>query len=410
MQTAEGTVVIEPDLEFIRDLGRSGAESVKKCFQCGTCGAACPISPDSHPFPRKEMAWAAWGMKERLLKDPDVWLCHHCNDCSIRCPRGARPGDVLAAVRREGVLRYAAPRFLAKWVSRPQYIPLVLGLPAVLLGLALIGSENLAGMLGIPAPSGTPIVYSYSPLLPHWLLNGLFGAFAILVLVASAIGIVRFWRAIATAEPRAQVRPPARSILASVLSVIKRVVLHEKFTSCTTEHSRAVAHFCVFFGFVALCIVTAWVVTGPVNPLLQGGFAYPFAFLSPWKILANLGGLAVLVGCVLMIWDRLYHADNAGASTFFDWAFLWTIVAVVVTGFVTELLHYLRMVPHRHVVYFIHLVLVFVLLVYLPYSKFAHLLYRMTAMVYAEYSGREGETVSHEVTPDRDVDLQPSGA
>ena len=135
----------------------------------------------------------------------------------------------------------------------------------------------------------------------------------------------------------------------------------------------------MFFGFIALAVVTTWVITGPINPLLQNGFAYPFSFWSPWKVLANLGGVAVLVGCVLMIWERLYDSDNAGSSTFFDWAFLWTLFAVVVTGFATELLHYLRMVPHRHVAYFVHLVSVFALLIYLPYSKFAHLLYRMSA-------------------------------
>jgi quinone-modifying oxidoreductase subunit QmoC len=67
---------------------------------------------------------------------------------------------------------------------------------------------------------------------------------------------------------------------------------------------------------------------------------------------------------------------------------------VVFTGFVTEAMHYLRMVPHRHVAYFIHLVFVFSLLIYLPYSKFAHVFYRFTAMVFAERIGRDSNGAS----------------
>jgi quinone-modifying oxidoreductase subunit QmoC len=89
-----------------------------------------------------------------------------------------------------------------------------------------------------------------------------------------------------------------------------------------------------------------------------------------------------------MIYDRLEFSDNAGESNYFDWIFIWTLFLVVVTGFVTEVMHFLRLEPHRHVAYFIHLVFVFTILIYLPYSKFAHVIYRTTAMVFAEHTGR----------------------
>jgi len=393
-------VVIDPDLDFIRSLSRQTGESYKKCFQCGTCSASCPISPDTRPFPRKEMAWALWGMRDRLLEDPDIWLCHHCNDCSVSCPRSGRPGDVLAAVRRESVIHFAAPRFLARWMSEPRFVPLLFGLPALLLGLAMALREPIGNALGTAAPTGQSIVYSYSPMLPHWLLNGFFGLFALIALLAAIISLVRFVRVIKAPRVWGVTGPPERSFARSAWIAIKQLLTHDKFTSCTAAHSRPLSHFCVFFGFIALAVVTFWVITGPVNPLLTDRFVYPFSFWSPWKLLANLGGAAVFFGCVMMLRQRLRNRDNAGGSTFFDWVFLWTLFAVVVSGFATELLHYLRMVPHRHVVYFIHLILVFGLLIYLPYSKFAHVLYRTAAMIFAEYYGRNGVRPSDDgVTP-----------
>jgi quinone-modifying oxidoreductase subunit QmoC len=58
------------------------------------------------------------------------------------------------------------------------------------------------------------------------------------------------------------------------------------------------------------------------------------------------------------------------------------------TGFATELLHFLRMEPLRYVAYSVHLVAVFVLSWMLPYSKLAHVVYRTLALVYSESTGR----------------------
>ena len=91
-QTSESKPIqIEPDLDFIRT-PKAGAESFKKCFQCGTCAATCGLSPDTHPFPRKEMAWAAWGMRDRLLRDPDVWLVSPMQRLLDQVPTRGPPG------------------------------------------------------------------------------------------------------------------------------------------------------------------------------------------------------------------------------------------------------------------------------------------------------------------------------
>lgn len=408
----DGQVVrIEPDLDFIRSLSREVGETFKMCIQCGTCSATCLNSPDPEPFPRKEMIWASWGMKDRLISDPDVWLCYQCNDCSTRCPRGARPGDVLAAMRRETVQHYAIPRFFAKWVNQPQCIPLLLGIPVALLSLALVLKAPIERFLGLAGGDVSErIVYPYSSVFPHWLLNSFFFFFTSLVIVALVFGVRRFWRGMLSTLPPERARAPARGMAASIATALKSVITHEKFSTCTRARTRRWAHLCVFFGFLALTMVTTWVITARINPLIQEEFIYPFGFWNPWKILANAGGIAILAGCALIIKDRLTEDEQAGSGTYFDWALIVTLLSVVLTGFVTEVLHYVRLEPHRHLAYFVHLVFVFTLLMYLPYSKFAHMIYRTTALVFAERTGRSGVTELETKTGPAAIFAQPQPA
>jgi nitrate reductase gamma subunit len=82
-------------------------------------------------------------------------------------------------------------------------------------------------------------------------------------------------------------------------------------------------------------------------------------------------------------------------STSFDWIFAWLLLGVGATGFAVEVFRFTvgpepgaALRTTAYATYFVHLVLVFQLLVYLPFSKFAHVLYRTVAMVYAEHTGR----------------------
>ena len=90
---------IIPDIEFKKTLKKMSGAPLNECMQCGTCSVVCSLAPENKPFPRKEMILAGWGLKDRLLTDADIWLCHQCGDCSTHCPRGVRPADILAAMR-----------------------------------------------------------------------------------------------------------------------------------------------------------------------------------------------------------------------------------------------------------------------------------------------------------------------
>ncbi len=390
--------LLKPDREFVARIVGSGGDDLKKCFQCATCSVVCELAPDDRPFPRKEMIWAQWGLKDRLVADPDVWLCHRCNDCSTRCPRGARPADVLAAIREQSVEHYAVPRFLPALVNRVRYLPVTLVIGVALLVLALLVRGPLESVLPVGAPHGF-----YAEFFPHWLLIGFFSSFTGLAFVAALIGVVRFWRAMKAADASADRTTPALGVVPSVVRVLKSIVTHDKFGLCRSASSRRLAHLSAFYGFVALFVVTIWAVTDLyINPLLGIESAYPFKLLHPMKIVANVGCLVLIFGCVKAIRDRMGGKLESGASTPFDWIFLWLLLSVAVTGLTTEIMRFTAesgaqaaatagrsgLEYAAFAVYFVHLVLVFELLVYLPYSKFAHIVYRTVALVYAEHSGR----------------------
>ena len=379
-------VLIKPDREFRARLIASGGEDLKKCFQCATCSVVCELSDTRKPFPRKEMIWAQWGMKDRLLADADIWLCHQCNDCSLRCPRGARPGDVLAAIRREAIVHYSAPRWMGKWVNQPRLLPLLLLVPCLLLSLAMWLRGPLEKLVGGPYHPGR-IIISYWSQLPQWLLIVVFAPFVLLDAVVMILGVMRLWRGLKACDHEAAHAGQVQSLAASIWSVLRNIILHGDFDRCTAERGRMNSHRLVFWGFVGLLVVDLWVLTARFNPLLMDGFVYPLNFWSPWKILANLAGIALLIGCFLMVRNRMARTERTG--TWFDWTFLGFAVAAVVTGFGCEVLHYARVDPLRYATYVIHLATVFVLLVLLPYSKFAHMIYRATAMVYAAHTGRQ---------------------
>jgi len=367
-------VVIKSDLDFIKGVISAGGESLKRCYQCATCSVVCNVTPDNNPFPRKEMIWAQWGLKEKFIGNPDVWLCHQCNDCTAYCPRGAKPGEVLGAIRKQAIGQYSVPSFMVKLVNDKRFIPLIFLIPAVILGL--VANFNI--------PQGTEI--KFTNMFPVHVIQLVFLPAAAFGLIIGLLGIKRFWNDM----KRAHGCPvcTGSNLMNSVISAFKDILPHSRFKKCGVNKDRFTSHLLVFYSFISLAIATGFGVL--YIDILRKPSPFRFGYGTPVKVFGLIGAIGLLIGVFLMIKNRYANREKTGVGGYFDWLLLTIIGVIMATGILSWVTRVAGISGLAYPIYFIHLVFVFSLFVYLPYSKLAHLFYRTTAMVFSRYSMREG--------------------
>ena len=387
--------LVQPDLNFIDEVTGFGAETLKKCFQCATCSVACPISPESSPFPRKEMIAASWGLKDKLIGNGDIWLCHECGDCSDLCPRGARPGDVLSAIRYSAINEYAQPKFLANAVKDPQKLPFLIAIPAIwfaiLAFITMNGGETMTklfhNIFGLEWSHGGHDVIAHANFISTWFVDLTFVPLAAFVVIVFGLSLKRFIANIhanAVAEGKTdKTTIDPKGFLMAIKDVLPVILKHDKFNECEANQDRATAHMMVLYSFIGLFIVTNIFFVVLYVFHLPG----PYSQLNPVKWLANISGAALVIGSALMIKNRMGKEDQV--SSYKDWYILGLVLALGATGLLTEMSRLAGSEYLTYFIYYLHLIAIFNLFAFLPFSKMAHLVYRVTAMAYAQYGNRK---------------------
>jgi quinone-modifying oxidoreductase subunit QmoC len=288
----------------------------------------------------------------------------------------------MAALRDHSITHHAVPGFMGMAVSEPRYLPFLFALPVLLL-LAVLGWLGSLGAL----PEG-PVVFS--KLMPTTSVEVVFIAATLLSVAGSAAGGLRYWRAMER-QRRGGALVPA--LLPTALAILR----HERFRECEARRpgTRAThrehlphTHLATFYAFLGLVVTTASVGVG----------IYVFGYLTPWplwhpvKILGNASGLILIAAVAVFGYRRIADGPKAGKSTYSDWLFLHLLLFTTLTGFLSELFRLADLAVAAYPTYVVHLVFVFVLVVYMPYSKLAHVVYRSVAMLHAESAraGRRG--------------------
>ncbi|MCX7794061.1 MAG: quinone-interacting membrane-bound oxidoreductase complex subunit QmoC [Thermodesulfovibrionales bacterium] len=380
--------IIKPDLRFVKEVIKAGGTDLKKCYQCSTCTAVCNVTQDKKPFPRKEMLYAQWGLKDKLFSNPDIWLCHQCSDCTAYCPRGAKPGEVLGAIRKLAIQEHSWPGFLGKMVGNPLYLIFLLAVPVIIL---LIGAHgNPLDPDSIPRGEDGSIVYAkFMPI--NTVIDPIFIAAAAFAVVSFIMGVKKYWNTLKAAG----YSQGSQSLSNSIVNTLKEILLHRQFTRCNVTKTRTYAHLLTFYAFIGLAITTSWAVVYlygyeifGIQPF--GIFHFgesPYPLYDPVKILGNISGLALITGITLIVLFRLINAPKAGIGSYFDWLLIAVIYIIAVTGILSQVLRLADIASLAYPVYFLHLTFVFFLFAYAPFSKMAHMVYRTVAMVFARHNG-----------------------
>ena len=367
---------VNPDL--LMELEKFGVADATACFNCGNCTAACSLSTEGVPFPRKVIRYLQLGLSDKLLQSPEPWLCYYCGDCSETCPRQAHPGEVMMGLRRYLTARYDWTGISRRFYTSSRFEVLAILFVAGLVGLGFyffhgpVVTDRVA--LNVFAPNTVIEILDLILLavLSSFLLTNAWR------MVTAVMGDPAQYPAAASGERSALLNLKIRGIpLALYLQEAREFVLHfftqKRFDACGTKSQRTqwLVHLLIMTGYSTVFLL---VVVG--IRWFQRDVEY--ALWHPVRLLGYYATFAILYGTTYAIIGRLKRSKAVYAhSHSSDWAFLILLWLTAFTGIVIHATRLLEMPLTTYAMYVLHLMIaVPMLILEVPFAKWTHQLYR----------------------------------
>ncbi|WP_454825814.1 tricarballylate utilization 4Fe-4S protein TcuB [Pseudomonas veronii] len=339
------------------------------CNACRYCEGFCAVFP---------------AMTRRLeFSQADIHylanLCHNCGACLHACQYAAphefaiNVPKAMAKVRLDTYAEYAWPQAMGT-LYRRNGLTLALASGA---GLALFLCLTLMmmGNLFTAMPGG-----NFYGIFPHNTLALMFGAVFGFAVLALAIGVRRFWRNVSPVEASCQ-QTTSAALEASANVATLKYLDGGHGEGCNNADDRFTLwrrrfHHFTFYGFM-LCFAATGVAT-LYHFLL--GWSAPYPVLNVPVMLGIVGGFGLLVGPAGLLWLNLRrnaeHGDEQQKPM--DRGFIALLFLVSASG--------LALLAFREsmalgLLLAIHLGLVMAFFLTMPYSKFAHGIFRSAALL-----------------------------
>ena len=367
------SVRLNPELR--NDLMQFGIGDWNACYHCGTCTAMCPLSEEGFLFPRKKIRLMQMGLESQLESSVEPWLCYYCGDCTQTCPRDANPGEMMMSLRRYLTSRYdwtgLSKKFYTSEIWELAWI-LIFAFLVVVSFLVVLPSLGFRYTSELTAEGGVKI-NSFAP-VP--VLEAFDWSMAVVVALLLISNIIRMYYVIIWKDGKTKVSLSVH--LREFWLLIYNFIVQPKFSKCGDKRYW-LSHWLLMSGytimFVAIVIFLPWFQTEAILPIWD-----------PQRLLGYYATFGLLFGLIVAISGRLRKKDiKFQFSHISDWLFLIMLTLTVVTGILIHIFRINGLPMATYISYIAHMaVLVPMILIEVPFSKWSHLAYRPFAVYFTQ--------------------------
>jgi ferredoxin len=352
-------VSIRVDPELRREVAEFGGEDVNACFNCGNCTAVCPLSRDGTVFPRKIIRYLQLGMKDKLLTSPEPWLCYYCGECSETCPRQANPGETMMAVRR-----YLTSLYDWTGLSKRLYMSQAWEF-AMLFVVALI-VVGLFYFLHGPMVADHVELNTFAP--AEWIEVGDL-ALALILAVLLLSNAYRMFRAVMSGDEGLKI--PLSLYVKELTTLIAHGATQMRWRECAEASTRWIKHLLLVSAYATMFLLVVvfirWFQTDQIHPIWH-----------PTRLLGYYATAVLLYVTADMMIGRLRKRDEIHKHSHpTDWMFLILLFLTSLTGILVHAFRIGGLPLPTYYMYVVHLAIaVPMLVIEVPFGKWAHLAYR----------------------------------
>jgi ferredoxin len=363
-------MAIRVNPRFIDELERFGAEDVQLCYQCGDCSTVCPHADEVYIFPRKSMRLLQMGLAQKIETTLEPWLCYYCGQCSEQCPRDADPGETMMSLRRWLISRYDFTGIARQFFKSRATEVLAILLIAFLTGIFLLYYGFSGGSIHIYDGAGA--------FLPSRFIHRFDLTIGAILLVFLIVNALRMWYMIMVKGTPFPV--PWWLYIKQFYQLPWHFFTQKRYAECEKKREHPVympwiIHLGLMLGYVTMLVLVMVYVE-----LLQEGPAVRWSV----HIFGYLASIGLITGTVYFIRSRFrknYIQYKKSHGT--DWVFVILLFLIVLSGIAQHIFHRTGLYEWANITYIAHLMCVVPWLLRMPFSKWAHLIYRPLAMYLA---------------------------